>query len=220
MPRRAARGPSRTPRSPQQRAVRCQAAQRVADQALLRGSLVRMRRTCGKKEEELPLSAGAEASGPASGHPLRRAAGDDLSPARPGGDDPLLGQMLRQIIYQLKRNKALTESLFAQQTPEQWSAGHCRVPRGVAGAAHPRPVIRRPAACPPPDLVAAAPLRPGQSPLPIVQSPIITPLRENAPRQPVCPRQLVNRAPQRSSVARFRLRVTRLRNCWCPSPEG
>jgi hypothetical protein len=49
MPRRAARGPSCTPCSAQERPVRCQAAQRVADQGLLRGSLVRMRRACGKK---------------------------------------------------------------------------------------------------------------------------------------------------------------------------
>jgi hypothetical protein len=39
----------RTQRSPQERDARSQAVQRVADQALLRGSLVRMQRTCGKK---------------------------------------------------------------------------------------------------------------------------------------------------------------------------
>ncbi len=49
MPRRVPRVPSRTHRSPQERDARSQAVQRVADQALLRGSLVRMQRTCGKK---------------------------------------------------------------------------------------------------------------------------------------------------------------------------
>ena len=49
MPRRRPRAPSRTLRSPQERDARSQAVQRVADQALLRGSLVRMQRTCGKK---------------------------------------------------------------------------------------------------------------------------------------------------------------------------
>jgi len=39
----------RTQRSPQERDARSQAVQRVADQSLLRGSLVRMQRTCGKK---------------------------------------------------------------------------------------------------------------------------------------------------------------------------
>jgi hypothetical protein len=43
------RPPSRTHRSPAERDVRSQAVQRVAEQALLRGSLVEMRRTCGKK---------------------------------------------------------------------------------------------------------------------------------------------------------------------------
>jgi hypothetical protein len=43
------RTPSRTHRSPRERDARSQAVQRVAEQALLRGSLVRMRRTCGKK---------------------------------------------------------------------------------------------------------------------------------------------------------------------------
>ena len=45
MPRR----PPRTQRSPQERKLRSQTVQRVAGQALLRGSLVRMHRTCGKK---------------------------------------------------------------------------------------------------------------------------------------------------------------------------
>jgi len=49
MPRRTPRVPPRTQRSPQERDARSQAVQRVADQALLRGSLVRMERTCGKK---------------------------------------------------------------------------------------------------------------------------------------------------------------------------
>jgi hypothetical protein len=79
------------------------------------------------REEELPLPARAEAFGPVSGHPLRRAADDDLSPARPGGDAPPLGQMLREIIYQLKRNKALAQGLLARQTPERRSGAHYRV---------------------------------------------------------------------------------------------
>jgi len=49
MPRRTPRVSPRTQRSPQERDARSQAVQRVADQALLRGSLVRMERTCGKK---------------------------------------------------------------------------------------------------------------------------------------------------------------------------
>jgi len=39
----------RNQRSAQERDARSQAVQRVADQALLRGSLVHMQRTCGKK---------------------------------------------------------------------------------------------------------------------------------------------------------------------------
>jgi hypothetical protein len=49
MTRRAPRPRSRTHRSAQERDARSQAVQRVADRALLRGSLVEMRRTCGKK---------------------------------------------------------------------------------------------------------------------------------------------------------------------------
>lgn len=49
MPRRIPRPPSRTHRSPEERDARSQAVRRVAEQALLRGSLVRMERTCGKK---------------------------------------------------------------------------------------------------------------------------------------------------------------------------
>ena len=40
---------SRSQRSPEERHARSQAVQRVAEQSLLRGSLVRMLRTCGKK---------------------------------------------------------------------------------------------------------------------------------------------------------------------------
>ena len=49
MPQRRPRVAPRTQRSPQERDARSQAVQRVADQSLLRGSLVRMQRTCGKK---------------------------------------------------------------------------------------------------------------------------------------------------------------------------
>jgi len=49
MVRRSSRGPPRTQRSAQERDARSRAVQRIADQALLRGSLVRMQRTCGKK---------------------------------------------------------------------------------------------------------------------------------------------------------------------------
>ena len=49
MPRRTPRVRPRTQRSPQERDARSQAVQRVADQSLLRGSLVRMQRSCGKK---------------------------------------------------------------------------------------------------------------------------------------------------------------------------
>ncbi len=49
MTRRTPRVPPRTSRSPRERDARSQAVQRVADQALLRGSLVRMERLCGKK---------------------------------------------------------------------------------------------------------------------------------------------------------------------------
>ena len=49
MPRRTPRVRPRTQRSPRERNARSQAVQRVADQSLLRGSLVRMERTCGKK---------------------------------------------------------------------------------------------------------------------------------------------------------------------------
>ena len=49
MPQRRPRVAPRTQRAPQERDARSQAVQRVADQALLRGSLVRMQRTCGKK---------------------------------------------------------------------------------------------------------------------------------------------------------------------------
>jgi hypothetical protein len=49
MTRRMPRPASRTHRSAQERDARSQAVQRVAEHALLRGSLVEMRRTCGKK---------------------------------------------------------------------------------------------------------------------------------------------------------------------------
>ncbi len=49
MPRRIPRPPPRNQRGPQERSARSRAVQCVADQALLRGSLVRMERTCGKK---------------------------------------------------------------------------------------------------------------------------------------------------------------------------
>jgi hypothetical protein len=49
MPRRKPRRAPRTQRSPRERHARSQAVQRVADESLLRGSLVRMERTCGKK---------------------------------------------------------------------------------------------------------------------------------------------------------------------------
>jgi hypothetical protein len=49
MARRVPRVSPRTQRSPKERDARSQAVQRVANQALLRGSLVRMERTCGKK---------------------------------------------------------------------------------------------------------------------------------------------------------------------------
>lgn len=49
MPRRTPRVPPRTLRSGQERDARSQAVQRVAKQALLRGALVHMQRTCGKK---------------------------------------------------------------------------------------------------------------------------------------------------------------------------
>ena len=49
MPSRTPRVPPRTQRSPRERHARSQAVQRVAEQALLRGSLVQMQRTCGKK---------------------------------------------------------------------------------------------------------------------------------------------------------------------------
>ncbi len=49
MTRRTPQPASRTHRSAQERDARSQAVQRVADRALLRGSLVQMQRTCGKK---------------------------------------------------------------------------------------------------------------------------------------------------------------------------
>jgi hypothetical protein len=49
MPRRPPPASPRTQRSPKERAARSRAVQRVANQALLRGSLVHMERTCGKK---------------------------------------------------------------------------------------------------------------------------------------------------------------------------
>ncbi len=49
MPRRPPRVSPRTQRAPKERDARSQAVQRVANRALLRGSLVRMERTCGKK---------------------------------------------------------------------------------------------------------------------------------------------------------------------------
>ena len=49
MPRRSKTPAPRNHRSPQERDARSNAVKRVADQPLLRGSLVRMRRTCGKK---------------------------------------------------------------------------------------------------------------------------------------------------------------------------
>ena len=49
MARRIPRPASRTQRSAAERATRSKAVQRVADQSLLRGSLVQMQRTCGKK---------------------------------------------------------------------------------------------------------------------------------------------------------------------------
>jgi hypothetical protein len=48
MTRRTRQPPSRTHRSSRERDARSQAVQRVADRALLRGSLVEMQRTCGK----------------------------------------------------------------------------------------------------------------------------------------------------------------------------
>ena len=49
MTRRTPQPTSRTHRSAEERDARSQAVQRVADHALLRGSLVQMQRTCGKK---------------------------------------------------------------------------------------------------------------------------------------------------------------------------
>jgi len=49
MARRTPRPSPRTQRSALERDARSKAVQRVADQALLRGSLVQMQRTCGKK---------------------------------------------------------------------------------------------------------------------------------------------------------------------------
>ena len=49
MTRRKPQPASRTHRSAQERDARSQAVQRVADRELLRGSLVQMQRTCGKK---------------------------------------------------------------------------------------------------------------------------------------------------------------------------
>ena len=49
MARRTPRPRWRTQRSARERDTRSQAVQRVADDALLRGSLVHMQRTCGKK---------------------------------------------------------------------------------------------------------------------------------------------------------------------------
>ena len=49
MPRRTPPVRPRTQRSPQERDARSRAVQRIAEQSLLRGSLVRMERTCGKK---------------------------------------------------------------------------------------------------------------------------------------------------------------------------
>lgn len=49
MARRTPPKPPRTGRSPRERDARSQAVQRVADQPLLRGSLVHMERVCGKK---------------------------------------------------------------------------------------------------------------------------------------------------------------------------
>ena len=49
MPQRTPRVAPRTQRSPKERDARSQAVQRVADRELLRGSLVEMQRTCGKK---------------------------------------------------------------------------------------------------------------------------------------------------------------------------
>jgi hypothetical protein len=49
MTRRSPRISPRTQRSPRERDARSQAVQRVAEHELLRGSLVNMQRTCGKK---------------------------------------------------------------------------------------------------------------------------------------------------------------------------
>jgi hypothetical protein len=49
MTRKTPRVPPRSYRSPRERDARSQAVQRVADHALLRGSLVRIERVCGKK---------------------------------------------------------------------------------------------------------------------------------------------------------------------------
>ena len=49
MPSRLPRTPSRTHRSPRERDARSKAVKCLAEQALLRGSLVPMQRTCGKK---------------------------------------------------------------------------------------------------------------------------------------------------------------------------
>lgn len=49
MPRPAKTPAPRNQRSPQERDARSQAVQRIADRPLLRGSLVRMARSCGKK---------------------------------------------------------------------------------------------------------------------------------------------------------------------------
>jgi hypothetical protein len=49
MTRRTRHSASRTQRSARERDMRSQAVRRVAEEALLRGSLVHMQRTCGKK---------------------------------------------------------------------------------------------------------------------------------------------------------------------------
>ena len=90
MPQRIPRPPSRTQRSPRERDARSQAVQRVAEQALLRGSLVRMQRTCGKKN--CRCQKGPEAPGTVSGDPLGQPAEDDLYSPGPGGHRSPLGR--------------------------------------------------------------------------------------------------------------------------------
>ena len=174
MPRRTPHAPPRTQRSPQERDARSQAVQRVADQALLRGSLVRMERTCGKKNcrcqqgQKHPalynvLLVLGDHAGKAAALDPRLVACRSWAL---GYRERLLQHALHPLglgpLLQTRRNR--DHQLHAHRPGPRTRPHASQLPLAVAMPTRPRPATRRWAVRPLPALPADARPRPGQSP--------------------------------------------------------